>query len=192
MTSAPNPKGPAAGAPSKKEVAPGWARFLAAVSIVAIVAHLLLRFFTSNPRLVVEGPLYAALMLGGAPLVLILVRRLWVGEFGSDFLAGASIVTAVLLREYLVATIVVLMRFANRYLADRDICDRRSDLSVRDARHALRECFEHARSPPGRECFKRRSAPQHRGPSSRDLSRGWKRHRGPRFDERGVLDGRTL
>ena len=109
MTRAPNPKRPAAGAPSKMEVAPGWARFAAVVSVVAIVAHLFLRFFTSNARVVVEGPLYAALVLGGAPLVLILVRRLWAGEFGSDFLAGASIVTAVLLREYLVATIVVLM-----------------------------------------------------------------------------------
>jgi hypothetical protein len=74
------------------EVAPGWARFAAAVSVVAIVAHLFLRFFTSNSRVVAEVPLYAALVLGGAPLVLILVRRLLAGEFGSDFLAGASIV----------------------------------------------------------------------------------------------------
>jgi heavy metal translocating P-type ATPase len=36
-------------------------------------------------------------------------RKLWSGEFGSDFLAGVSIVTAIVLREYLVAAIVVLM-----------------------------------------------------------------------------------
>jgi heavy metal translocating P-type ATPase len=94
---------------STVEFAPGRAKFVAAVAAAAIVVHLFLRFLTSNSRVVTEFPLYTALVVGGAPLVLILVRRLVAGEFGSDFLAGASIVTAVLLREYLVATIVVLM-----------------------------------------------------------------------------------
>jgi heavy metal translocating P-type ATPase len=109
MTRMPHPKGPATVPKSRVEFAPGWAKFVTAVSAAAIVAHLLLRFFVSNSRLITEIPLYVALVLGGAPLVLILARRLWTGEFGSDFLAGTSIVTAVLLREYLVATIVVLM-----------------------------------------------------------------------------------
>ena len=47
--------------------------------------------------------------VGGIPLVCQLRRNCGLGEFGSDFLAGVSIVTAVLLREYLVAAIVVLM-----------------------------------------------------------------------------------
>src|SRR5713101_10134810 len=102
MTRMPNPKGPATAPKSGVEFAPGWARFVAAVSAAAIVVHLLMRFFASNSRVVTEVPLYAALVLGGAPFVLMLARRLWAGEFGSDFLAGASIVTAVLLREYLV------------------------------------------------------------------------------------------
>jgi cation transport ATPase len=38
-----------------------------------------------------------------------LLRKLWRRQFGSDLLAGISIVTAILLREYLVAAIVVLM-----------------------------------------------------------------------------------
>jgi heavy metal translocating P-type ATPase len=88
---------------------PGLAKFAAFVSAVAVVVHLLLRFLTDTSRLWVEMPLYAALALGGAPLVAILARKLVVGEFGSDFLAGVSIVTALVLREYLVATIVVLM-----------------------------------------------------------------------------------
>jgi len=109
MTSALQPKGPAAAASSTVEFAPGWAKLVATVSGVAIVVHLFLRFFTGHSRTFAEVPLYAALVLGGVPLVWILARRLLAGEFGSDFLAGASIVTAVLLREYLVATIVVLM-----------------------------------------------------------------------------------
>jgi heavy metal translocating P-type ATPase len=109
MTAMPNPKGPATVANSRVEFFPGLAKFGAAVAGAAIVVHFFLRFFASQSRMVAEIPLYAALILGGAPLVLILARRLVAGEFGSDFLAGASIVTAVLLREYLVATIVVLM-----------------------------------------------------------------------------------
>ena len=109
MTGTPNPKELATAAKSRVEFAPGWAKFVAVVSAAAILVHLFLRLFASYSKPVLEAPLYAALVLGGAPLVLILARRLWAGEFGSDFLAGASIVTAVLLREYLVATIVVLM-----------------------------------------------------------------------------------
>ena len=38
-----------------------------------------------------------------------LVRELWAREFGSDLLAGISILSSVLLGEYLVGTIIVLM-----------------------------------------------------------------------------------
>jgi heavy metal translocating P-type ATPase len=49
------------------------------------------------------------LLLGGAPLVLTLSRKLLAREFGSDLLAGISIVTSVLLGEFLVGCVVVLM-----------------------------------------------------------------------------------
>lgn len=54
-------------------------------------------------------PLYAVLAIGGLPLVWDLLKRLRAGDFGSDLLAGVSIVSAVLLQEYLVAAIVILM-----------------------------------------------------------------------------------
>jgi cation transport ATPase len=54
-------------------------------------------------------PLLAALALGGVPLVLQLLRKLFRGEFGSDLLAGISILTSVVLGEYLAGTLVVLM-----------------------------------------------------------------------------------
>jgi heavy metal translocating P-type ATPase len=68
-----------------------------------------LRFSAANLRQWADIPLYVALLGGGLPLIVQLLKNLWAWEFGSDFLAGVSIVTAVLLREYLVATIVVLM-----------------------------------------------------------------------------------
>ena len=85
------------------------AKIVALVATLGIAIHFVLRFTAANLRAFADIPLYVALVLGGIPLVVSLARKLWAGEFGSDFLAGVSIVTAVLLREYLVAAIVVLM-----------------------------------------------------------------------------------
>ena len=84
-------------------------RAIALVTAVGITVHLILRFSPIGARSFATIPLYAALGLGGLPLIFSLGKRLVAGEFGSDFLAAISIVTAVLLREYLVASIVVLM-----------------------------------------------------------------------------------
>src|SRR6185369_9616995 len=54
-------------------------------------------------------PLLAALALGGITLVSELLKKLWKRDFGSDLLAGISIVISVLLGEYLAGFIVVLM-----------------------------------------------------------------------------------
>ncbi len=54
-------------------------------------------------------PLLAVLVLGGLPLVFQLFVKLFMGEFGADLLAGLSIITAVLLDEYLAGSLVVLM-----------------------------------------------------------------------------------
>jgi heavy metal translocating P-type ATPase len=82
---------------------------IAALAIVAIAAHLVLRFGSHTPERVYNIPLFVALALGGTPLVYGLLRQLFRGKFGSDLLAGISIVTAVLLHEYLAGTLVVLM-----------------------------------------------------------------------------------
>ncbi len=82
---------------------------IAAFSLAAIVAHLVIRFgFHTGPR-ASQLPLLAALALGGGPLVYELLRKLLRREFGSDLLAGISIVTSVVLGEYLAGAIVVLM-----------------------------------------------------------------------------------
>ena len=57
----------------------------------------------------VQLPLLAVLALGGIPLVYQLIVKLFRGDFGADLLAGLSIVTAVLLHEYLAGSLVVLM-----------------------------------------------------------------------------------
>jgi len=89
-----------------------WQRkttIIAAFSIVAILVHLVLRFaFRAAPG-TYQIPLLGTLILGGLPLLYDLLRKLLKREFGSDLLGGISIITSVLLGEYLAGSIIVLM-----------------------------------------------------------------------------------
>ena len=96
-------------ASSKPGFTPSKETYIAGFTLVAILLHLLLKFALHFPSLYADIPLFAALLIGGVPLVFVLLKKLVRREFGSDLLAGVSIITAILLREYLVATIVVLM-----------------------------------------------------------------------------------
>jgi heavy metal translocating P-type ATPase len=87
---------------------------IAVLTILAIACHLLLQFAfridgsTFGIRLV-DIPIVLASALGGVTLILELLLKLLRREFGSDLLAGISIVTSVLLGEYLAGALVVLM-----------------------------------------------------------------------------------
>jgi len=83
--------------------------YIAGITIAAIALHLGLRYGTHAPLRVALAPLVVALLVGGTPLVIDLAKKLVKREFGSDLLAGISILTAVALGQYLVAAIVVLM-----------------------------------------------------------------------------------
>jgi heavy metal translocating P-type ATPase len=80
---------------------------IASVAVAAIVIHLALRF--SGASAFQNVPLFIALAVGGSVLVARLAWKAAHGDFGSDQLAGISIVAAVLLGQYLAGTIVVLM-----------------------------------------------------------------------------------
>ena len=66
-------------------------------------------WFPGRGLTLAQIPLVAALVLGGIPLVWDLLTKLVAGTFGSDLLAGISIVTSVLLGEYVAGVLVVLM-----------------------------------------------------------------------------------
>jgi cation transport ATPase len=83
--------------------------YIAALALIAICAHLVLRYAAGVDSLTYLLPLWVALAVGGGPLLVDLARSAIRGDFGSDLLAGISIVTAVLLGEYLAGTLVVLM-----------------------------------------------------------------------------------
>jgi heavy metal translocating P-type ATPase len=73
-------------------------------------------------------PLYAVLAFGGGPLLWGLIAKLFTGDFGSDILAGLSIVTAVWLDQYLAGALVVLMLSGGQAI---------ENFSVRKASHVL-------------------------------------------------------
>ena len=87
----------------------GWEARIAALATLGITLHLTLWLATPVSELVMNLPLWGTLLLGGGPLVFGLLRKLFKAEFGSDLLAGLSIVVSILLGEYLAGSIVVLM-----------------------------------------------------------------------------------
>lgn len=73
---------------------------IATVALIAIALHFALRSDLS---------FYFAFAIGGIPLVLELFRKALKLDFGADFLAGISIVTSLLLGQYLAGVIVIFM-----------------------------------------------------------------------------------
>ena len=82
---------------------------IAAMAIVSIALHVLMRYLWQWDDWRAQVPLLIALTFGGIPLVWGLLLKLFERKFGSDLLAGISIVTSVILGEYLAGTLVVLM-----------------------------------------------------------------------------------
>jgi len=82
---------------------------IAVLSIVGICSYLILRFGLHAAPYTLRIPLLATLVIGGLPLLYDLLRKLLKLEFGSDLLGGLSIITSIILDEYLAGSIIVLM-----------------------------------------------------------------------------------
>lgn len=87
--------------------------FIAVIAITAIGLHLILRFGMETAGTVFRYPSYDVplfiALAASIPLVLGLLSHLLRLEFSADLLAGISIVTSIILGEYLAGTLVVLM-----------------------------------------------------------------------------------
>jgi len=95
--------------PIKIPISTSRETYIAIVTAIAIASHLILKYLTQLPRLAYLVPLFVALAVGGIPILVTLGKKLWVREFGSDLLAGISILASVLMGQYLVGAIIVLM-----------------------------------------------------------------------------------
>lgn len=90
--------------------------YIAVLAIISIAAHLVLQYLIPGLSVYSLYPLYITLVVGGGILVCDLVVKLVTFEFGSDLLAGLSIVTSIPLEEYLAGSLVVLMLSGGRTL----------------------------------------------------------------------------
>ncbi len=92
---------------NQRKISKQLPKLITFLSILGITIHLALRW--TIPYEYSLYPLYIVLAFGGGPLVFTLARKLIAFEFSSDLLAGISIVTSVLLDQYLAGSLVVLM-----------------------------------------------------------------------------------
>ena len=83
--------------------------WIASLSAASILIHLALLYLIHTSAGLAAIPLYVAVALGGVPLLWSLGQRLMRLEFGSDLLAGLSIVAAAVTGQFLVGAIIVLM-----------------------------------------------------------------------------------
>ena len=83
--------------------------WIAIAAAVAIAGYFVVLYLFQVPVERAHWVLLAVLLFGGGPLLFDLLRKILHAEFGSDLLAGASIITSVVLGEYLAGSIVVLM-----------------------------------------------------------------------------------
>ncbi len=81
---------------------------IAIFTAFGILIHLLI-FFLTPFQSYSYIPLYLITFIGGGILTIDLLKKTFQLEFGSDLLAGISIVTSILLGEYLAGSLVVLM-----------------------------------------------------------------------------------
>ncbi|MFM8414910.1 MAG: HAD-IC family P-type ATPase, partial [Planctomycetota bacterium] len=79
------------------------------------------RWFPGRGLTLAELPLVVMLIVGGIPLVGDLAVKLFTGTFGSDLLAGVSIVTSMILGEYVAGVLVVLMLSGGEALESRAV-----------------------------------------------------------------------
>ena len=93
-------------------------KFIAVLTTGGILLHLFLRYATAASPAAWQLPLLVVLAAGGIPLLVPLSQKLLKGEFGSDHLAGISIVTSAILGEYLAGSIVILMLSGGTALED--------------------------------------------------------------------------
>jgi len=83
--------------------------WIAIAAVIGIVLYLVCRYTIPGAAKHSHWILICILLVGGVPLVIDLAKKALAGEFGSDLLAGLSIVTSAFLGEYLAGSIVVLM-----------------------------------------------------------------------------------
>ena len=83
-----------------------WQSYIALLSIICICIYLVM--YVSNIPLF-NIPLLFIIVIGGIPLFLQIIIKLFNRNIGADSLAAIALITGVILHEYLAATLIILM-----------------------------------------------------------------------------------
>ncbi len=89
-----------------------------AAALGGIVIHLVLAFAVHLHGPAANAPLWMGIAVGGFPFLLDLLKKVLQRQFGADLLAGIAVVTAVVMGQFIVASIVVVMLAGGQVLED--------------------------------------------------------------------------
>lgn len=84
-------------------------KYIAMLSVAGIMIFLVINFLIPVLKSYENYPLYLVIFIGGGILLVGLFHKILHLEFGTDLVAGVSIVTSVILEQYLAGSLVVLM-----------------------------------------------------------------------------------
>lgn len=83
-----------------------WQLSITLLSLIAIGLHLVLLV---NHFPLANIPLFFPIIIGGIPLIILIIIKFLKGNLGADLLAAIALVTGILLHQYLAATLIILM-----------------------------------------------------------------------------------
>ena len=89
-----------------------WHIGLLAASLLSIALHFILRsagFSGVYNVAATDIPLLAVIIIGGIPLLIQIIMKLFKGSVGADFLGAIELVAAALLDQYLAAILIIIM-----------------------------------------------------------------------------------
>ncbi|HDS3848045.1 heavy metal translocating P-type ATPase [Legionella pneumophila] len=104
-----------------------WQFWITIYSIIAIVLYIIMKIINVP---YINVPLILTIIIGGLPLFIQISIKLVQGDLGADTLAALSLITGVILHEYLAACLIILMLASGQTL---EVYARRKASSVLQA-----------------------------------------------------------
>lgn len=90
-----------------------WSLILASTAVICIFFYLFGVFLLPDYKVGSLSlhmlPLFVLIVIGGIPLIFQIIRKIFTGDWGADLLAVIALITAVILHEYLAASLIILM-----------------------------------------------------------------------------------
>ena len=88
---------------------PGSKSVALSAALTGLLLHFCLQLIIHAPREVANLPLWFGVLIGGGPFLVDLIRKVIRRKFGADLLAAMSVITAVIMDQLVVASIIVVM-----------------------------------------------------------------------------------